>query len=79
MQQDIFKNLPHKIFMDEPNECKSLALMTLCHGGFICANSTFSWWGAFLGAHAQRQPVIAPKDWFKDEVVQLFPKEWIVL
>jgi hypothetical protein len=79
MEQDIFKNLPHKIYMDERDECKSLALMTLCHGGFICANSTFSWWGAFLGAHAQRQPVIAPLQWFKDEVVQLFPKGWVIL
>ena len=79
MKQDIFKQLPHKIYMDEPDELKSLALMTLCHGGFISANSTFSWWGAFLGAHAQRQPVIVPMKWFKDELVQLFPKGWVLL
>lgn len=79
MEQDVFRSLPHKIYMDEPDECKSLALMTLCHGGFICANSTFSWWGAFLGAHKARQPIIVPMKWFKDEVVQLFPKEWILL
>ena len=79
MNQDVFRNLPHKVFVDEPNECKCLALMTLCEQGFICANSTFSWWGAFLGAHGQRQPVIVPANWFKDEYVQLFPKGWIVL
>ena len=79
MKQDIFKNLPHKVFIDEPNECKCLALMTLCEKGFICANSTFSWWGAFLGAYGQRQPVIVPADWFKGEQLQLFPKGWVIL
>ncbi len=79
MTQDIFKNLPHKVFIDEPDECKCLAIMTLCERGFICANSTFSWWGAFLGAYAKKQPVIVPADWFKGEHVQLFPKEWIIV
>jgi hypothetical protein len=78
-EQDVFQNLPHKIYIDEPDECKCLALMTLCHGGFICANSTFSWWGAFLGAHALRNPVTVPMKWFKDELVQLFPKGWIIV
>lgn len=77
--QDIFQQLPNKIFIDEPDECKTLATMTLCHGGFICANSTFSWWGAFLGAHTEKNPVIVPENWFKDEKVQLFPSSWVVL
>ncbi len=79
MSQELFRNLPHKIFVDEPDECKTLATMTLCHGGFVCANSTFSWWGAFLGAYSLRSPVIAPKDWFKGGVGNLFPSEWIVI
>lgn len=78
-QQEIFQNLPHKIFMDEPDECKCLALMTLCHGGFICANSTFSWWGAFLGAFSVQTPILVPVNWFKGHVVNLFPKGWIIL
>jgi hypothetical protein len=77
--QTVFSSLPNKLFIDEPDECKSLALMTVCHGGFICANSTFSWWGAFLGAHVKRQPVIVPLQWVKGEEVDLFPKEWIHL
>lgn len=77
--QDIFQQLPTKIFIDEPDECKTLAIMTSCRGGFICANSTFSWWGAFLGAYSEREPIIVPMNWFKDELVQLFPQGWIVL
>lgn len=78
-QQKVFQDLPNKLFIDEPDECKTLAIMTMCHGGFVCANSTFSWWGAFLGAYGERQPVIAPLQWFKGEQIQLFPKGWILL
>jgi hypothetical protein len=77
--QDVFQQLPQKIYIDEPDECKCLALMTMCRGGFICANSTFSWWGAFLGSYAERKPVIVPMNWFKGELVQLFPSGWIIM
>lgn len=77
--QSVFQQLPQKVYIDEPDECKTLNLMTMCKGGFICANSTFSWWGAFLGAHELRQPVIVPLKWFKGEIVQLFPKGWVQL
>ena len=47
--------------------CKSdideLDLMMNC-GSAIIANSTFSWWGAYLGAYQRGGNVIAPKDWF---------------
>jgi hypothetical protein len=78
-EQEIFQQLPEKTFVEEPNELKALALMTTCSGGMICANSSFSWWGAFLGAYKHRKPVIVPKNWFKGGVGTLFPPEWIVL
>jgi hypothetical protein len=78
-EQVLFQSLPHKTFVEEPNEVKTLALMTTCLGGFICANSTFSWWGAFLGAYKVRAPIVVPKDWFKGGVGSLFPTEWTVL
>ena len=76
-QQKLFQELDEKIFVEEPNELKALALMTTCGGGMICANSSFSWWGAFLGAYKNRKPVIVPKNWFKGGVGNLFPTEWI--
>lgn len=55
---------------------ETLRIMTLCRG-YIIANSTFSWWGAFLRVH-QDAPVIAPKPWFVSlkEPSNLIPNEW---
>ncbi len=76
-QQPLFQRLPKKIFVEEPNEVKALASMSTCLGGMICANSSFSWWGAFLGAQKERNKVVVPSHWFKGGVGNLFPPEWI--
>jgi hypothetical protein len=71
-----FQNPLFKV-VDIPNELESLALMSQCTGGAICANSTFSWWGAFLGAYGNSAPIFVPERWIAEKVVILFPKEWI--
>jgi len=38
--------------------------MSLCDD-FIIANSSFSWWGAWLSANKDKR-VIAPQQWFGD-------------
>lgn len=77
----------------EGNELETLALMTLCTAGAVCSNSTFSWWGAFLGPHGRRSPVVVPARWINPEYVDskdwvlyhgmkippLFPEDWIIL
>jgi len=77
-QQDIFKNEKYELFKSD-DEIETLAVMSSCLAGAICANSTFSWWGAFLGAYGKRNPVYVPRRWSSYNAVSLFPDEWIVI
>jgi len=56
---------------------EDLRLMSLCKHHII-ANSTFSWWGAWLGSHPTKL-VFSPKQWFNDpskDVSDLIPSNW---
>jgi len=64
----------------EGNELETLALMTLCNKVAICGNSTFSWWGAFLGAYELRNQVIVPEKWIDEpNAKNLIPSEWTII
>ena len=77
--QELFK--PDRFIISDGNSSyHDLYLMTQC-SDFIIANSTFSWWGAWL---ANRGKVIAPKKWFGPNnshlnTKDLYPESWIVL
>ena len=61
--QDIFK--PDRFLVSETqNNVYDLCMMTMCDD-YIIANSSFSWWGAWLSKNPDPQ-VIAPKKWFGD-------------
>jgi hypothetical protein len=76
-QNSFFKGLDGAIVVREPDELACLALMSLCEGGAICANSTFSWWGAFLCK--QSIPICVPERWINANVVHLIPDGWTIL
>jgi hypothetical protein len=54
-------------------------LMSLCKHNII-ANSSFSWWGAWLNRN-ENKCVIAPKQWFAVDknTADLLPVDWIRL
>ena len=58
------------------NSYKDMQLMSLCHHHII-ANSSFSWWGAFLSK--KEGSTIAPKKWKNnmEGTRQLIPPHWI--
>jgi hypothetical protein len=61
------------------NAHRDLWLMTQCRHNVI-ANSTFSWWGAWLGSPRDRI-VVAPKRWFADgpPSPDIIPGGWIAV
>lgn len=64
----IFASISHS-FVHEPNEVTCLALMAACSLGGICANSTFSWWGAYLNRYART--LVLPSKWFNDDRISI--------
>lgn len=61
------KTIPHE----------DMLLMSLCKHN-ITANSSFSWWGAWLNEYANKT-VIAPKKWFVSQENEVASKNWIQL
>lgn len=62
------------------NSYKDMQLMSNCKHNIV-ANSSFSWWAAWLNTNPNKI-VIAPKKWFESSDIQkvgdnIIPKEWI--
>jgi len=67
-------------YIEGNDQYVDLHLMTLCDHNII-ANSTFSWWGAWLNKNKDKK-IIAPSVWFnpnrKDlNTKDMIPKDWI--
>ena len=80
-EQSIFDN-DRFIISENTDNRVDLCLMSLCND-FIIANSTYSWWGAWLSSNKNKK-VIAPVQWFgktgytKDhDTKDLIPETWM--
>ena len=54
---------------------EELFIMSRCKHHII-ANSTFSWWGAWLDRNEDKI-VIGPKQWFARKKINIMPDAWI--
>lgn len=75
-------NFPSLIISNNTGEksFEDLRLMSECKHNII-ANSSFSWWGAWLNKNKEKT-VIAPRKWFLDSSIDtkdLIPDEWMRL
>lgn len=78
-----FNFSPNMIFVDWNNgELRShidMQMMSLCNHNII-ANSTFSWWGAWLNVNKDKC-VVAPRYWRNNNRNEsfIYPKDWMLL
>ena len=60
------------------NDYEEIMLMSKCRY-FVIANSSFSWWAAFLSG-AKGNHIVAPMTWFKDPDIEpkdIIPIDWV--
>jgi hypothetical protein len=67
------------IFRDGNSDIEDLFLMSMCANNII-ANSTFSWWAAWLNEHPDKK-VISPSKWLGEQTNlntnDIIPLDWI--
>jgi hypothetical protein len=67
--------------VDKPGLLPTQVLQAMRFGhGYVIANSTYSWWGAFL-SYSSNPPVVAPWPWFRgmESPLDLLPPHWRII
>lgn len=83
--EEAFHDLPNACIVRSDPEApwEDMHLMAHCQHNII-ANSSYSWWGAWLNVNRHKR-VIAPVKWFAPDklasinVVDIYPDDWILL
>jgi hypothetical protein len=72
-------NFRNMVFMNSFTSIHDLIIMSMCKNNII-ANSSFSWWGAWLNDNADKK-VVAPKKWLGEQAridySSIVPDSWI--
>lgn len=68
--------LNSEVILDTKDHFEDMYLMSKCDANII-ANSTFSWWAAYINRSSDF--VIAPKKWFANErEIDIYPDDWLL-
>ena len=73
--QETFANTPNLCFSDAPSPVVDLCAMSLCDHNII-ANSSFSFWGAFLNRHAGKRVFCPAKTLKSDRAIPHLNHGW---
>jgi len=84
MAKQMFGESDKIVYSTDDNPFAALYHMSLCRNNIIC-NSTFGWWGAWLGEanNTVEKTIIAPKLWFGPahsyDPKDIIPERWLTL
>ena len=77
---DFIKGITFVDYNEQEKSYEDMRLMSSCKHNII-ANSSFSWWGAWLNQNEDKI-IIAPQKWFRSKNINtkdLIPKSWIMI
>ena len=80
--KELFGEQENIVYVEGNDPAVDMCMMTMCDHNVI-ANSSFSWWGAWLNDNTNKR-VVAPKRWFGPaykhvhNTKDLYPQSWIV-